>query len=211
MATQERRQQWTAAQPAPGIGCKRSDILNLALDDYQKWADKVEAGFEAAAKYLCSQPVRVYGAQRSIQYPSGPLGGPIVWNWVPSWSRRTLRRSWNDGIGRVCSVKRMVVRLRLSMLGHLVEVADYVRNGTEPTLMREANFTPSRLISLRTRQSAAYKGLYALQMKSGAADWRTGQPLRLAIWHNENVDIHHIFPKTWTSKQGEARDSGILV
>ena len=37
-------------------------------------------------------------------------------------------------------------------------------------------------------------------MKNGAADWRTGQSLTLSDWHNENIDIHHIFPKKWCQK-----------
>ena len=54
LATQERRRHAIAeGNPAPpGIGCKRDDILNLTLKDYQKWADKVEIGFESAAKFL---------------------------------------------------------------------------------------------------------------------------------------------------------------
>ena len=63
--------------------------------------------------------------------------------------------------------------------------------------MTQANFIPERLLTLRTRNSAAYKGLYALQMKSGAFDWITGQPLSIANFHNENIEIHHIFPQAW--------------
>ena len=62
----------------------------------------------------------------------------------------------------------------------LAQVVNWVRGGAEPTLVSEANFVPERLLSLRTRNSAAYKGLYALQMKSGAADWRTGDQLAFA-------------------------------
>jgi len=83
----------------------------------------------------------------------------------------------------------------------LAQVAEYIRNQTQPRLVREASFAPERLISLRTRNSAAYKGLYALQMKSGAADWLTGQALSLATWDAENVDIHHIFPVAWCTKR----------
>ncbi len=55
LATQERRRQAIAAQQAPGIGCRRADILSLTLDEYQQWADQVETGFESAAKFLHSQ------------------------------------------------------------------------------------------------------------------------------------------------------------
>ena len=68
--------------------------------------------------------------------------------------------------------------------------------------MREANFTPERLLSLRTRNSAAYKGLYALQMKSGATDWRTGRSITLATYQDEAIDIHHIFPQAYCERWG---------
>ncbi len=66
--------------------------------------------------------------------------------------------------------------------------------------MTEANFAPERLLSLRTRNSAAYKGLYALQMKDGAADWRTANPLSFAVWDDSHIDIHHIFPVAWCNR-----------
>ena len=66
--------------------------------------------------------------------------------------------------------------------------------------MSEANFVPERLLSLRTRNSAAYKGLYALQMKNGAADWLTGDSLTIATWMSQTIDIHHIFPRAWCER-----------
>ena len=79
----------------------------------------------------------------------------------------------------------------------LVDVAVYIRTGTMPNSINEANFIPQRLISLRTRNSAAYKGLYALQMKHGAKDWMSGEQLAFATYDNAHIDIHHIFPVAW--------------
>ena len=198
LATQERRRQATANQPAPGIGCKRGDILSLTLDEYQKWADSVVAGFEAAARFLHSQFVF---SQNNIPYntqlvPLAALHAELGSELESANSKARLERWYWSGIfGEMygSSVESQYAR-------DLAEVASYIRSGTEPTLIKEANFAPSRLISLRTRQSAAYKGMYALQMKSGAADWRTGESLNLAEWHNGNIDIHHIFPKRWCLK-----------
>ena len=67
-------------------------------------------------------------------------------------------------------------------------------------MLGEANFIPERLLSLRTRNSAAYKGLYALQLKSGASDWRTANQLTFATWHQDRTDIHHIFPVAWCKR-----------
>jgi hypothetical protein len=66
----------------------------------------------------------------------------------------------------------------------------------------DANFTRTRLLTLRTRNSAAYKGLHALLMRDGAQDFRTGVPIDEASFWDERIDIHHIFPQAWCVKQG---------
>jgi len=86
----------------------------------------------------------------------------------------------------------------------LEQVANHIRGGAEPALVVEASFIPERLLSLRTRNSSAYKGLYALQMKSGAADWRSAEPLTFATINDENIDIHHIFPVAWCTRADPA-------
>ena len=203
LATQERRRQTPDTVSAPGIGCKRSDILNLTLDDYRKWADRVEAGFESTAKFLHSQfvfteyniPYNTQLVPLSALYVE--LGTAVE---TANAKARLERWYWSGVFGEAygSAVETQYAR-------DLVEVADYIRSSAEPSLVREANFAPSRLISLRTRQSAAYKGLYALQMKSGATDWRTGESLTLSNWHNENIDIHHIFPKAWCLKTAKPK------
>ena len=45
----------------------------------------------------------------------------------------------------------------------LPEVLGWIREGAPlPTTVRDSNFNPHRLLTLRTRNSAAYKGIYAL-------------------------------------------------
>jgi len=55
---------------------------------------------------------------------------------------------------------------------------------------------------MRTRLSAAYKGIHALLMRKGARDFRSGQSFDLTVFFDESVDIHHIFPEAWCKKQG---------
>ena len=54
----------------------------------------------------------------------------------------------------------------------------------------------------RTRNSAAYKGIYALLMAKGCKDWYFDQDITLANHHQLAVDVHHIFPKTWCNAHG---------
>ncbi len=58
------------------------------------------------------------------------------------------------------------------------------------------------MLTLRTRNSAAYKGLHALQMKQGARDFKTGQPIDVHAYMEDAIDIHHIFPRRWCEKHG---------
>src|SRR5439155_7908424 len=52
-------------------------------------------------------------------------------------------------------------------------------------------------LTLRSRNSAAYKGLYALQMKRGGRDFRTGNTIDIHAYVDDAIDIHHIFPQAW--------------
>ncbi len=61
----------------------------------------------------------------------------------------------------------------------LPEVCNWIRGtGPQPRTVDEAQFAPGRLLALRTRGSAAYKGIYALLLKEGAIDWRTGEVIQ---------------------------------
>jgi hypothetical protein len=50
---------------------------------------------------------------------------------------------------------------------------------------------------MRTRNSAAYKGLYALLMRDGGLDFRTGYSINIQAYFDDKIDIHHIFPQAW--------------
>jgi hypothetical protein len=72
----------------------------------------------------------------------------------------------------------------------------------EPTTIQESNFQSGRLLTLRTRNSAAYKGLYALLMRDGCRDFLSGEPIEAQTFFDDKVDIHHIFPEKWCKTAG---------
>ena len=78
----------------------------------------------------------------------------------------------------------------------------WLEGGPEPATIADANFAPARLLTLRTRNSAAYKGLYALLMRDGCLDFRTGYGIDLQMYFDEKIDIHHIFPQKWCKANG---------
>ena len=206
LTTQKRRREKKQKQPnlhpnqIPPIGCQKRDILDLTLADYEEWADKVEEGFALAAKFLHKQFVF---KKDDIPYntqivPLAALFVELGQEVQPAKANERLEHWYWSGIFGEAYGSAVETQYALD----LEETAEYVRAGAMPRLITEANFSPERLLSLRTRNSAAYKGLYALQMKEGASDWRKDAPLALEVHHEENIDIHHIFSVAWCKQNG---------
>ncbi|MBU42053.1 MAG: hypothetical protein CMN76_02445, partial [Spirochaetaceae bacterium] len=66
----------------------------------------------------------------------------------------------------------------------------------------EASFHPSRLFTLRSRLSAAYKGLNTLVLREGAKDFFHKATVQELIDDDISLDIHHIFPRAWCDNNG---------
>lgn len=90
------------------------------------------------------------------------------------------------------------------------DVEDLIRwlggGEAEPRTISAAIFSESRLDTLYTRNSAAYKGIHALLMYLGSKDFFTGEPIGVANYFSENFDLHHIFPRAWCERHAIARD-----
>lgn len=187
----------------PRIGCKRHDVLALSLDEYQRFAPSVISGFKAAAKFLHQQFVfdtkfLPYGTQLI------PLAAILALTGDEAQSagaqQKLARWYWCGVFGELYGGS---TETRFSR--DLPDVVGWVQgSATEPRTVVEAQFASGRLLTLRTRNSAAYKGIYALLLKAGAMDWRTGEKAEVTDYFDEAVDIHHIFPKIWCDKAGYA-------
>lgn len=69
--------------------------------------------------------------------------------------------------------------------------------GDIPKTVTDFFFNPTRLLSLQSRQSAAYKGIMAMILKNHAMDFISGAEMDFSTYSNEKIDIHHIFPKDY--------------
>ena len=200
LATLERRnvalRNGTDEDRAPGIGCKRSDMLRLGLDEYQRWANPLMRGFKRTARFLHSQ--HLYDA-RFLPYGSQliPLAAILTVldkDWEPYSAKKKLAQwYWCGVLGELYggSIETRFAR-------DLPEVLSWIRDGgPEPGTIYDAEFAPSRLLTLRTRNSAAYKGVYALLLCEGARDWVTGEESSIQGYFDESIDIHHVFPQKW--------------
>jgi hypothetical protein len=185
----------TPSDRLPGVSAKRADMLKLRKDDYIRWADEITRTLDETVRFLHLESI--FDA-RFLPYSTQvvPLTAIISvlgrdWHELP---RRTKlsRWYWSGVFGELYG---STTETRFAR--DVVEVVDWVRGGPEPRTLEEANFAPGRLQTLRTRGSAAYKGLYLLLLREGAKDFRTGQPSHVDNYFDAAVDIHHIFPQAW--------------
>ena len=199
-----RREARQEGSERPAVSCTRSTILDLPLDSYKRYADKVEQGFVLAARFLRSRKIyRVKDVPYKTQIV--PLAAIISrLHDLGYWDRnnvkaKVVRWFWCGIFGELYG---SAVETRFAR--DFVEVQAWIRNGngTEPETVSEANFRPDRLDTMRSRLSAAYKGVHALIMREGGRDLRSGDSIDDTVFHDENVDIHHIFPKKWCNRAG---------
>ncbi|GAP21236.1 DUF262 domain-containing protein [Leptolinea tardivitalis] len=203
LATRARREQQlkdgVSLDDATAISCKRKDILNLTLEEYSKWADSLTTGFELSARFIHTQKIF---SHRDLPYTTQltPLAAimTILHDKADNDGVRSLLAQWY-WCGVLGELYGSSVETRFAK--DLLEVLDWINAGTIPTTVSEASFNPARLWTLRTRNSAAYKGIQALLIRTGAQDFRTGISIDDQSYFDEAIDIHHIFPQDWCIKQ----------
>ena len=74
----------------------------------------------------------------------------------------------------------------------------------EPSTVSGAGFQPNRLDTLRSRTSAAYRGLYVLLQREGSMDFFWKARMVDLDRDERKIDIHHIFPPKWCEDSGIA-------
>ena len=122
----------------------------------------MEAGLKEAARFLNRQFIF---KNRDIPYSTQlvPLAALFVElgdELKPAKAQAKLERWFWSGVFGESYGSKPEGRFALD----LPQVAEYVRGGNVPAVVMQANFIPARLLTLRTRNSAAYKGLYAFQL-----------------------------------------------
>ncbi len=201
MVTSDRRQQsrLMGTSQTPAVGCRRSDILSINRAEYEKWVEEVEEGFKRAAHFLTKQSIFSardipYVTQvTSLAYLYATMSDEIE---TQNTQLKLERWFWSGIFGEVYSGPTETIVANDAQF-----VPGYLRGGGAFQLLDEVTFEPARLLSLRTRNTAAYKGINALLMKRGAVDWMQGASISITSYFDENIDIHHIFPRRWCERE----------
>lgn len=181
------------------VRATRQSLLDLPLEAYLKHRGAVEEGFKTAARFLRQNHIyRVIDLPYQGQLvPFAAILAIIGPKFDHAAVRDRLARWFWCGIFGELYGSAIESRFAKDVL----EVPDWLDGGPEPSTITEGRFRPERLRTLRTRLSAAYKGIHALLMAEGAIDFRSGQPYGQTVFFDEYVDIHHIFPQDWCKKQ----------
>jgi hypothetical protein len=181
------------------VRATRQSLLDLPLEAYLKHRGAIERGFQTAAKFLRQNHIfRVIDLPYQSQLvPFAAILAIIGAKFDHAAVRDRLARWFWCGIFGELYGSAIESRFAKDVL----EVPAWLDGGPEPTTITEGRFRPERLRTLRTRLSAAYKGIHALLMAKGAKDLRSGQPFKDTVFFDEYVDIHHIFPHDWCKKQ----------
>lgn len=178
---------------------KRKDVLSLALDDYKSYANALTDGYIRAARFLVQQSILT------------PRDLPYTTQFVPlSVLMTVLGNKTEDGVVKTKLASWYWCGVFGEMYGSANEtryandvsgVLAWIDGGQEPDTVSRAFFQPTRLLSLQTRNGAAYKGVMALILDEGARDFISGDKMDFTNFVAD-VDIHHIFPQKYCEQRG---------
>ena len=193
------------ADKIPAVSAKRKNMLELKVDDYRSSRDEIVEGFITAAKILTDN--HIYTA-RDLPYTTQliPMSAilAVLGDSINSLGcrKKLMRWFWCGVFGELYGSANET-RYALD----IQQAVDWIlKDAAEPQTIYDANFSPSRLSTLRTRNSAAYKGIYALLLEENTKDWLTGSKIDNMTYFRDSIDIHHIFPRHWCEKNSIPRN-----
>lgn len=184
------------------VSAKREQVLSLPLVAYRQWAEKLITGFLAVERFLRMEGFRSLSflPYRSQLVPLAAVMVHLGERWLePLIYDKLARWYWSGVLGELYG-GAVETRIALDMQDLLAWI--HQPGSSEPATVIAAGFQSSRLDTLRTRTSAAYRGLYILLQRQGAKDFFWKAKL-VELDHDEcSIDIHHIFPRAWCKTQG---------
>lgn len=187
---------------------RREDILRLSLDEYLAWAPKVRDALQWVSGFYREQHIHTraflpYRTQTVALAVFRALLGEEIDSMLVA--ARIRQWYWCGVLGELYGgatetrfardVEQVPAWAKAAITGAEVD---------EPGTVAAGGFRESRLHSLHTRGSAAYKGIYALLMTKRVKDWQFDSQIDFATYSNLQVDIHHIFPSAYARKEGFA-------
>ncbi|MFC1851361.1 DUF262 domain-containing protein [candidate division CSSED10-310 bacterium] len=177
------------------VTCKRKNVLKLTLEEYKRNADTVEDGLRKAARFLARE--KIFDS-RTLPYSTQLIPLSVICALlgdrfeIDTIRRRLAQWFWCGVFGELYGGAN---ETRFSL--DVPDFMEWIEDQRQPRTIRDASFAPTRLLSMQSRLSAAYKGLMALLMQAGSNDFLSGDPIEITSYFDLAIDIHHIFPKAY--------------
>jgi len=184
------------------VSAKREHILSLPLKAYQNWSEKLVLGFLEAEKFLrregfYDKKFLPYGSQI---IPLAALMVHIKDKWQePAVYNKLSRWFWCGVLGELYG---SATETRIAI--DYQDLMNWIVKNEEksvPSTIHAAGFQEDRLDTLKTRTSAAYRGIYVLLQRQKCKDFFWVTDIIDLDKEEYKVDIHHIFPKDWCEKK----------
>ncbi|MBQ7220114.1 MAG: hypothetical protein IJS28_03955 [Synergistaceae bacterium] len=180
--------------------CRKEDVLKLSLEDYKANREALLDGYKMARKFLFSQCVfrkkdLPYSPQLTILAAICAVIGKEYFH-KPRIQSILTRWFWCGVLGEMYG--NMTYSLYVN---DIEDVAAAIREApSQNRTISKAFFSATRLMSLKSKSSSAYKGIMALLYREGCKDFINGTSMDVVNSMNEALDVHHIFPKDYCKR-----------
>lgn len=184
------------------VSCKKRDVLRLDVMDFYKYKDDLVNGFMEAANFMAKQGIY---ASRDLPYSTQYIPLAAIFSYDRMSNNLFTLQPNLDKLSRWywCGVfgemygSANEARWALDITG----IFNWLNGGYEPDTVSRSSFEATRLLTLQTRNSAAYKGVMALILQDMPLDFMTGSNMNMVTYLDESTDIHHIFPQAYCISQ----------
>jgi hypothetical protein len=177
---------------------KRSDVLELSVEEVEQHWDSVTEGYRAALEMLRDECGVVTGKWLPYGYLLVPMAA--IWDQAieiggpTSAVNRTHLQRWFWCSGISASYDRAA---NTQATKDYAELRRWIGGGDKPATVVDFSFPAQRLREVTPKQQAVYKALMAMVMRTKAKDFHRGQELTPASIASRQVDDHHIFPRAY--------------
>lgn len=188
------------------VSCKKKDVLALDFDSYIANREQILVGFQLAREFLLKY--QFVFRMRDLPYTTQliPLAaicaalGKSKCN-EPNTIKILSRWYWCGILGELYGGANET-RYANDIEDVIEEI--YGRSNASRTI-NFAFFSSTRLLTLQTRNSAAYKGIMALFYMQKCRDFMNNITIDIVNSMLQSPDIHHIFPEAYCEKVGISR------
>ena len=191
-----------------GVKCKKKDVMALRSSVFNQKRDILKNGFIEAARFLIKQGV----------YSADNL--PYNTQFIPLAAIFAYDLSHQHLLTNLPNLTKLSKWYWCGVFGELYGSANETRYASDikdfflwlsddnvlPDTVSRSSFHATRLLSLQTRNSAAYKGVMALLLQDEPLDFLTAGKMTVATYTSENTDIHHIFPANYCERHNLPRE-----